>query len=275
MIGPQLETNPSAGTSSSLTAFATPSVHNSNEHEPMNIVAPLEPLPPPHYPLSMVSGPIFPSFPPGYDHLSPTEARFLGIFPVHNHDFHYENMMQVFGAGERVDPLHLCEPLPMKTQLGAQLTHVNSDDGAVDHSRPPSIYPQPVTFPHHWHEIPQKLYGPGRKQLNFSQLESIFFQVNGSPGVNMGDALRKKFVGLEGRDDLVLHGTKAISCRFSVHFLCYPPLYIVNDLRDLCKVPQISTQQVIAGRNSCSSSEACVDCDERFLQHPGTRIVIQ
>ena len=272
MIGPQ--TSLSAGTSSSLTAFATSSIHNNNEYESTNVVVPLEPPPPSHYLLSMVSGPTFPFFPPGYDHLSPTEARFLSVFPVHNHDFHDENM-QVFGAGERVDPLHLCEPLPMKTQLGARSTHVNSDDGAVDHSQPPSIYPQPVTFPHHWREIPQKPYDLGRKQWNFTRLESIFFPVNGSLGVNMGDALRGKFAGLEGRDDLVLHGTGVISCRFSVRFLCYPPLYIVNDLTDLCKVPRISTQQVTTGRNSCSSSEARVDCNERCIQRTGTRIVIQ
>ena len=45
----------------------------------------------------------------------------------------------------------------------------------------------------------------------------------------MGDALRKKFVGLEGRDDLVLQGAKkAISCRFIVRFPCQLSLYIMR-----------------------------------------------
>ena len=47
MIGPQ--TSLSAGTSNSLAASITSSVHNGSEHEPMNDIVPLGPLPPSHH----------------------------------------------------------------------------------------------------------------------------------------------------------------------------------------------------------------------------------
>ena len=85
---------------------------------------------------------------------------------------------------------------------------------------PPTPAPQIETFPLHnpdWLKIPQKVYNYGRKQWDFRPSGSIHFCVNGRPGLNMGDALRKKFTGLDGRDDLILQDAPtAISCRLSV-----------------------------------------------------------
>jgi len=78
--------------------------------------------------------------------------------------------------------------------------------------------PQAPTFPpHNWNCIPQRVYDYGQKQRDFIPSESIYFGVNGRPGVNMGDALSKRFAGLDSRDELVLQDASgAISCRFSV-----------------------------------------------------------
>ena len=71
----------------------------------------------------------------------------------------------------------------------------------------------------YWVEIPQKVYDLGRRQWNFQRSGSIPFSVNGFLGVNMQDALRKYFTGLDGRDDLVFQNMAgAISCRFLVSF---------------------------------------------------------
>ena len=71
----------------------------------------------------------------------------------------------------------------------------------------------------YWVEIPQKVYDLGRRQWNFQRSESIPFSVNGFLGVNMQDALRKHFTGLDNRDDPVCqHMAGAISCRFLVPF---------------------------------------------------------
>lgn len=87
---------------------------------------------------------------------------------------------------------------------------------------PPPPSPQPVTsHPRKWYEIPQTHYSHGRKQRGYISSESVFFQVDGSPGVNMGDAFRKRFAGLEGQDDPVLqHAKMAICCRLLVRFSC-------------------------------------------------------
>jgi len=82
---------------------------------------------------------------------------------------------------------------------------------------PPSI-PQTVTFPPiNWCRIPQEPYDYGHKQWDYTPLTPIPFSVNGSPGVNMGDALGKRFTGLDGWDERVLQdASRAISCHFSV-----------------------------------------------------------
>jgi len=41
--------------------------------------------------------------------------------------------------------------------------------------------------------------------------ECISFGVNGLPGVNMGDALQKRFMGLDGLDNLELQDAKNLS----------------------------------------------------------------
>lgn len=68
-----------------------------------------------------------------------------------------------------------------------------------------------------WIEIPQRIYKQGNRQWDFKRSEPISFSVNGLPGINMGDALRKYFTGLDGRDDpMFQNGTGAVSCRFMV-----------------------------------------------------------
>ena len=48
-------------------------------------------------------------------------------------------------------------------------------------------------------------------------METVSFSVSGRPGINLGDALRKTFDGLDSRDDPVLQDASgAISCRFMV-----------------------------------------------------------
>lgn len=60
-------------------------------------------------------------------------------------------------------------------------------------------------------------YGHGHKQRKFQPLEPVSFSVGDRQGINMGDALRKIYVGLNGRDDPVLQDTAgATSCRFLV-----------------------------------------------------------
>lgn len=78
--------------------------------------------------------------------------------------------------------------------------------------------PLPISPPN-WHKIPQRPYDHGRKQWDFTPLESVSFSINGRLGVNMGDARRKRFEGLHGRDDIVLQDGRpggTVSCLFSV-----------------------------------------------------------
>jgi hypothetical protein len=88
---------------------------------------------------------------------------------------------------------------------------------------PPSPVPSPQTAtfpPFHWKMIPQNIYGRGRKQWGFRPSQSVSFNTNGFPGMNMGDALRKRFAGLDGRDDPVLQdASNVISYRLFVRFL--------------------------------------------------------
>jgi len=65
-----------------------------------------------------------------------------------------------------------------------------------------------------WRKIPQTAYGQGKKQWDFRPSEPILFHVDGRPGVNMGDALRNVFAGLDGRDDPMFQDAgDAFSCR--------------------------------------------------------------
>jgi hypothetical protein len=76
-----------------------------------------------------------------------------------------------------------------------------------------------------WRKIPQVTYDQGGKQWYFKRVESIVFEVDGHPGVNMADALRDRFTGLKNRDDFVLQdGRQAFSCRLQVglSFMSHP-----------------------------------------------------
>ena len=86
------------------------------------------------------------------------------------------------------------------------------------------------SYPPNWRRIPQNVYDYGWKQLDFRPSDPILFRVNGYPGVNMGDALRKKFTGLDGRDDLILQDAQdVISCRLWVRSSCQLSLRIRVD----------------------------------------------
>lgn len=122
---------------------------------------------------------------------------------------------------------HLYEPPLAETQPDAQSTDIDNRAriwagfSSSIPLPPPYSLPPATFYPPNWHEIPQRPYDYGRKQLDYTPSEPILFQVNGSPGVNMGDALRESFAGLEGRDDLVLQDVKkVIYCRFLVCIPC-------------------------------------------------------
>lgn len=79
---------------------------------------------------------------------------------------------------------------------------------------PTTSFPPLVNFPADWVEIPQRTYNRGPKRLGFEQLGPIHFSTMSRPGINLGDALRKNFVDLVGRDDPMLQGSSGvISCR--------------------------------------------------------------
>ena len=80
---------------------------------------------------------------------------------------------------------------------------------------PPIPPPQDATsLPPNWHKILQEVYKHGGKQWDYTSSESISFKVTGCPGMNIRDALQKRFTGLEGRDDLVLQDAgNVVSCR--------------------------------------------------------------
>ena len=170
--------------------------------------------------------------------------------------------------------------LPMELQPGA---HVNDGEticaicySLILYLPPPLSLPptQPATpLPPNWHEIPLTPYNHGRKQWDYTPSGPVLFQVKGCPGVSLGNALRKKFAGLEGRDDLVLQNAKkAISCRFLVGFSCqHVSLYVVDELTSLRQVPWIPARRVAPGTNGCRSLNSFIDFDRRSSQRTGTR----
>ena len=95
-------------------------------------------------------------------------------------------------------------------------------------TQPTSSSPSVTTPPRNWIKIPQRNYDHGRRQWDFKASQPISFTANGLPGINMRDALRKTFVGLDGLDDPVLQETSgAISCRLlvgSLRFSIRPPI---------------------------------------------------
>ena len=111
--------------------------------------------------------------------------------------------------------------LPQITPSAENRTSICAICSASTSPSPPLPPPQAATSPPPgWHLIQQKSYVYGRKQWDYAPSESIPFVVNGFPGMNMGDAFRKMFTDLNGRDDLVLQDASGtISCRLSVRLL--------------------------------------------------------
>ena len=111
-------------------------------------------------------------------------------------------------------PLEATTSPPLEATTSPPLETTTSPPLEAATSPPPQV----TTFPPpNWRKIPQKAYDHGRKQWYYTPSESISFSINGRLGVNMGNALRKRFTDLDGRDDLVLQDTsRAISCRLSV-----------------------------------------------------------
>lgn len=118
-------------------------------------------------------------------------------------------------------PVFQDELYPAEIQSNVQPADANnrSTTPTTRSSPNPPSPPQPVAFlSPKWHTIPQRPYK--RKQWDYRPSEPILFQVDGSPGVNMGEALRKQFATLKGRDDLVMRGAKkAFHCRLLVRSL--------------------------------------------------------
>ena len=112
------------------------------------------------------------------------------------------------------DPMSLPPRVTTPVDNGTSLCAICSASTSLP---PPSLPPQAGSLPPSWHKIPQKVYDHGRKQWDYTPLERISFEVKDCPGMNMGDALRKRFTDLVGRDDLVLRDAgRVISCRLSV-----------------------------------------------------------
>jgi len=86
-------------------------------------------------------------------------------------------------------------------------------------TQPTLSLPSTTAFPANWFKIPQRSYDHGRKQWSFKPLEPIPFSTNGRPGINLGNALRKIYTGLDGQDDPMLQNAAGvISCRLLVSF---------------------------------------------------------
>ena len=160
------------------------------------------------------------------------------VFPASEKVLLSQNLHDFLQTFASTGPEYPCGPLPETPSTetpsstpSTQEAPPNSPPNVPDKLSPPpqmaviwsaspssSPLPQTPTFPPpNWNKIPQNVYKHGRKQWNFVPLESISFTVKGYPGVNLGDALRRSFTGLDARDELVLQNTSsAISCRFLV-----------------------------------------------------------
>ena len=116
-------------------------------------------------------------------------------------------------------------------------------------TQPTPSSPPVTALPPDWIKVPQRDYDHGRKQRNFERLAPIFFSVNGRPGINLGDALRKTSTGLDGRDDPVLQeATSTISCRLLVRLLWSSSRPLAR--LTLSPVPRVSSQQFVPGMSA-------------------------
>ena len=144
----------------------------------------------------------------------------------------FENSSSIRSSRELETALNSCFPLhydPAPSSFSPQpISPVNNAAG------PWTIYSAPVPLwlptpapsqkttgcPFNWRKIPQTVYGWGKKQSGYQPSEPILFHVDGRPGVNMGDALRNVFTGLDGRDDPIFQDAgKSFSCRLMVRSL--------------------------------------------------------
>ena len=142
---------------------------------------------------------------------TPSDTQSAQEIPLHLPFFHFP------------DSFSLPPQIPAPVDNTTSLCVVCSAPALPPPSTPPS---QAVALPPNWYRVPQNVYDRGQKQWDFTPSEDIPFGVNGRPGVNMGDALRKRFAGLDGQDELVLQdANNVISCRLSVRlprrFLLY------------------------------------------------------
>ena len=100
--------------------------------------------------------------------------------------------------------------------------------------------PQAMTpfCPPKWYQIPQTPYN--LKQWDFTQSKPILFQVDGFPGMSMGNALRKTFTALQGRDDLMFQDAGiAISFRLWVRLSSQLYFHLAQGLTNLFSFPAI------------------------------------
>lgn len=111
----------------------------------------------------------------------------------------------------------------LRLPLYLRCVHTNSYSQKYSHSvttQPSPSFGLTATFPANWIKVPQRAYNYGHKQFDFCRLEPILFSTKGSPGINLGDALRENHTRLNGRNDPILRGTSGvISCRLLVRSL--------------------------------------------------------
>ena len=108
-------------------------------------------------------------------------------------------------------------PVPI-TELPSSTQYITSKSATI---QPAQLPPLVTALPLDPIKIPQRNCDQGQhKQWNFKQLNPIPFNMNGCPGINLGDALCKKFTDLNDWDNPMLQdATGAISRRFLVGFL--------------------------------------------------------
>lgn len=122
------------------------------------------------------------------------------------------------------DPLYQHEASSVEPLLDARQTDANDrlEIHAVASPALPPVASPPqsvAALPPNCYEIPQEIYS--RNHWAFTPKNPILFRVNGHPGLNMYEALRGVFTGLDGRDDLVFQDAKKVFyCHFS--FPGYP-----------------------------------------------------
>ena len=176
--------------------------------------------------------------------------------------------------------LPYCDPVPSSSSPQIDSPANNTASLRTIYSAPIPSSPAPALgqnamgHPSNWHKIPQTVYGWGKKRWDYQPSEPILFHVNGRPGVNMGDALRNEFTGLDGRDDPMFQdGVDAFSCRLMVCSLRQLlPVFIFDEPIQFPGYPANRKPQV---GTLAPVSLSGIDYGGRFLQSTGIRIAIQ